>query len=193
MVPGKLPLPMSALQSATASEEAELRLIFPVLAEAVGCTLPEVDFSGFIQTVMRFESDTRQFQKMTARTSIADTDGLSTLELATIVEVAEQVNVPSDTTSVWRLREALETAGYRGVAVTLALRMLARKDLMEVVTERDSNYGNEEYFAVRLTEEGWNWLEGNQRELRLGEPQSESEQPQHEAAPNSGSDDDIPF
>src|SRR5947209_10183307 len=46
MVPSKLPAPLGSLQAATATEESQLKLIFPVLAQSVGCTLPHIDFTG---------------------------------------------------------------------------------------------------------------------------------------------------
>ena len=90
MVPSKLPAPLGSLQAATATEESQLKLIFPVLAEAVGCKLPEIDFSPFISVVKEFESTSRQIREINAKTPIAPTDGLSPHEFVTLVEIAEQ-------------------------------------------------------------------------------------------------------
>src|SRR5947209_1191798 len=83
MIPSKLPAPLGTLQAATATEEAELKLIFPVLADAVGCTLPQIDFSEFVSVVEDFEATSRQFNEMAAKSPIAMTDGMSPHELAT--------------------------------------------------------------------------------------------------------------
>lgn len=186
MFPSKLPAPLGSLQAATATEEAELKMIFPVLAEAVGCTLPLIDFSEFISVVTTFEATSRQFTAMTATTPIATTDGLSPHELATLVDIAEQTFSPGEKVTVGLVRESLERAGHRGVAVALAMTMLSRKNLVEISSESDWN--GCEYSAVRVTEEGWHWLEGNQDKLLLRiEPVQEKE---NSKEPSS---DNIPF
>jgi hypothetical protein len=168
MVPAKLPAPLSSLQAAVATEAPELRHVFSVLAGAVGCALPEIDVTPFVSKVQNYENDTRTFKKMAAKTPIALTSGLSPHELATLVEIAEQTPAPGETVGVRWLKDALEKSGYRGVAATLALKMLARKDLIEILTETDPNsYGDDEYSVVRLSEEGWMWLEENQDMLVL--------------------------
>ena len=62
MTPSKLPAPLNTLQGATASVEAELRAIFPVLAKALGGSTPPVDFANFIGVVKKFEEDSRQIK-----------------------------------------------------------------------------------------------------------------------------------
>ena len=166
MVPAKLPAPLSALQAATATEESGLKLIFPVLAEAIGCSLPDVNYTPFIETVQEFERDSREFQQLTQKTPIVATDGLSQHELATFVEIAEQTTAPGETVAITPVRHALGNAGYAGLAVVLALKMLARKDLVELSTE--SGWQNhEDYAVVKISDQGWNWLEANQDKLVL--------------------------
>lgn len=55
--PSKLPLPLNLLQAANASEVSSLKLIFPVLAQAIGSKTPEVDFNEFVTKVKNFERD----------------------------------------------------------------------------------------------------------------------------------------
>lgn len=55
MEPDKLPLPLNLLQAAKVSEVSSLKLIFPVLAEAIDSKTPQVDFSEFIKKVADFE------------------------------------------------------------------------------------------------------------------------------------------
>jgi hypothetical protein len=90
--------------------------------------------------------------------------------------------------SIKILRDSLETSGYRGIAVTLALKMLARKDWIELTVESD-HWNHDEYPVARLTDEGWRWLEANQDKLTLTiEPPDDTPIPSN---PTSG--DDIPF
>ncbi len=120
MIPTKLPAPFGTLQAATATEEAGLKLIFAVLTKVVGCTLPQVDFSEFVSVVNEFEATSRHFEEMAASSPVPMTDGLSPHELATFIEVAEQTSSPGEKVFVSSIRNKLETAGYRGVAVALA-------------------------------------------------------------------------
>ncbi|MFZ2643293.1 MAG: toll/interleukin-1 receptor domain-containing protein [Verrucomicrobiia bacterium] len=54
--PSSLPLPLSLLQAAKASEVSSLKLVFPVLANALGSRTPTVDFTAFIQEAASFEA-----------------------------------------------------------------------------------------------------------------------------------------
>ena len=65
--------------------------------------------------------------------------------------------------------------------------MLGRKDFVETSSESDWN-GNSEYAVVRVTDEGWHWLEANQDKLALkAEPAIEK------PIPVVQDSDDIPF
>lgn len=189
MVREKLPQPFGSLQTATATEETQLQLVFPVLAEAIGCTMPAVNYSGFIEAVKKFEGESRAIRELTRDTPVAATGGLSSHELATLVEIAEQTFTPGEAVATTFLRNALERAGHTGVAIALALKMLARKDLVELATESDGNY--DEYTAVKVSDEGWRWLEANQDKLVLTRAVSHQDASN---TPSSGSQgDEIPF
>lgn len=54
--PSKLPMPLNLLQAAKAGEVSSLKLIFPVLAQALGSTTPSTDFSDFVALVRQFEA-----------------------------------------------------------------------------------------------------------------------------------------
>lgn len=189
MTPSKLPLPLGSLQASTATEEPELKLIFPVVAEAIGCQLPEIDFEAFISVVRTYEETSRQDMELKARVPIAATDGLSPHELVTLLEIAEASSSPGDYVGSFHIAERVKAAGYRKVASTLALSTLGRKALTELSTESDNN-GNP-YSLVRITEEGWAWIDANQDKLSLTIP------PRNEFVDDvSGKtfkEDDIPF
>lgn len=166
MTPTKLPYPMRALQATTATDAAQLKLIFPVLAKAIGCELPEIDFSDFISAVTQFEQTSREIAVMSARSSVAPAAGLSQYEFATLVAIGEATEPCDDSSiSVFRVREELEKLGFTRMAVSIALASLSRRVLVESVRETDWN--NQQYTVVRLTPEGWSWLESNQDRLVL--------------------------
>lgn len=56
IVPSGLPVPLNLLQAASATDVSGLKLIFPVLANAIGSQTPNVDFTDFIVKVKDFES-----------------------------------------------------------------------------------------------------------------------------------------
>lgn len=55
MSPSALPVPLNLLQAAVATEVSQLKLVFPVLAKALGSASPNPDFTAFIQQVKDFE------------------------------------------------------------------------------------------------------------------------------------------
>jgi hypothetical protein len=55
MSPSALPVPLNLLQAAAATEVSQLKLVFPVLAKALGSASPNPDFTSFIQEVKDFE------------------------------------------------------------------------------------------------------------------------------------------
>ncbi len=54
--PSQLPMPLNLLQAAKATEISSLKLVFPVLANALGAKSPNVDFSDFTDLVKEFET-----------------------------------------------------------------------------------------------------------------------------------------
>jgi TIR domain len=55
MTPSNLPIPLNMLEAATANEISSLKLIFPVLARAIGSSVPNIDFTDFVEKVKDFE------------------------------------------------------------------------------------------------------------------------------------------
>lgn len=55
MEPSKLPIPLNMLQAAKLSEVSSLKLVLPVLAEAINSKTPNIDFTEFIEKVKLFE------------------------------------------------------------------------------------------------------------------------------------------
>ena len=55
MEPSQLPIPLNLLQAAKISDIPSLKLIFPVLAQAIGAKTPNLDFVDFVDFVTDFE------------------------------------------------------------------------------------------------------------------------------------------
>jgi hypothetical protein len=129
MTPAKLPLPLSALQGAVATEETQLRQIFPVLADAIGCTLPEVEFSEFISVVKEFETTTQKIEALAEKTPIASSDELTPDERLMLAETARQIYSPIEAANVYRVFNELEKCNRNRLAANLAQHMLSRKNV----------------------------------------------------------------
>ena len=55
LTPSKLPMPLVLLQAAMANEVSSLKLLFPVLAAALGSSVPVVDYDAFTTSVKELE------------------------------------------------------------------------------------------------------------------------------------------
>jgi len=164
-----LPYPLRILQGAVATDVTQLReKLFPVLADASGCAEPPTDFSEFIGVVKTFEENSRQNEAMEAVMPIAATDGLMPHEFATLVEIGGRTSLLGDRVDVLDVRNDLVKAGHTGIAVTLAIEMLSRKNLVETNTVQT---GEDEWRSiVRITSDGLSWLQANMDKLSLTIP-----------------------
>jgi hypothetical protein len=181
MTPSALPAPLSSLQAALATESANLERVFAVIAKAIDCKMPEVDYQAFIATVAAFEKVSVQIQEMFEKSPLADEGGLNQHEFAALVTIADDSELPG--TPVWpsAVIRAMTNVGYRSIAATLGMAGLERKGLIEFV-EVD-NHSNEAATVIRITPPGWAWLEENIERIELRSPAN--------PAPSQG--DDIPF
>lgn len=55
MTPSNLPVPLNMLQAIQLNEVSGLKLMFPVLANAINARTPEIDLNNFIDLVIKFE------------------------------------------------------------------------------------------------------------------------------------------
>lgn len=185
MEPSKLPFPLKALQGATATQEEELNLVLPVLAEALGSGIPEIDFTEFINTVRGFEATTNANTAIVGSSRPVDDDGQALMphELATFVAVAEQSDLDTPI-PVWSVTNEAGKKGFTPIAVRLALKILERKELIILSKEPGDGYNNrDDYLAARVSDPGWVWLQENKENLVLMQPSSKRSLPA----------DDIPF
>ena len=98
--------------------------------------------------------------------NIAAVEGLSQHEIATLVAVAENTDVPGDGVTTHIVRQDMEKSGFTKIAVTLSLNSLLEKGMLRVMEiEDEQNHGS--YNAFVLTAAGGLWLEQNQHLLVL--------------------------
>jgi hypothetical protein len=112
--------------------------------------------------------------------------GLSDLELLCIGILAGQNKIAEELPSVSLLYSEMERAGYLPIATSVALRRLARRGYVDQI-EVEDNYNNS-YRAVRVTQEGWQWIEANLERFTL---KTKRRPPPAKASVDM--DDEIPF
>ena len=100
-------------------------------------------------------------------TSISRVEGLEQYEIAGLVAVAEEVGDPEAGITADIFRANMVQAGFTKVAVTLALKSLLDRGMLERIEEE--NYRGEAYTAFRVTSKGMGWLFTNKEKLTLDE------------------------
>jgi len=156
MTPSTLPAPLSSLQAGLATEIMHLERLLAVIAKTLECKLPEVPYEAFVDKVTSFQKVSEQIRELSDKSPVADEGGLSPHEIATLVAIAEQSESP--TNSVWptTVTRAMNEAGYRNIAATLGMAGLQRKGLVEALEVDEFNNSG---IAIRITHNGWSWLE----------------------------------
>lgn len=113
--------------------------------------------------------------------SAAILEGLEPHQVAALVSVAEEIDDPDDGLSAYRIRQAMEGAGFTKIAATLGLKTLLDLGFLETFVDHD--YNGEEFNAYRVTSTGMAWLHDNRGRLNLKREERRSQE----------DGDDIPF
>lgn len=113
---------------------------------------------------------------------VAPVHGLAAHELVALVALGQNANTPNDPVGVYQIRQDIERAGFTGIAGTLALASLLKKDLVSYTADEPDYQGNT-FPAYRLTDTGLGWLNANLDKLTLTAPKRR----------DSSSSDDVPF
>ena len=137
-----------------------------------------------LQSALKREEELEDISQLSPVTLTA---GLSPQEFTALVIIAQNLSHPHDQQSYYNIRNEMANAGYTPIAITLALRSLERKGLVEGETVQE-NY--DEGYAYRPTEAGFTWLENNESSLVLREPPPPpASPPAIDAMPS----DEVPF
>lgn len=111
---------------------------------------------ALVDTQMKVES-------VTDLSPAATSSGLTEHELVAIITIAAAV-VDGDPVTSYVLRQEMNRSGYTDVACALAIRGLEKKGFVE----RASGYdGSNEYWGFIARDSGLDWLDDNQRLLKL--------------------------
>lgn len=114
---------------------------------------------------------------------VKESEGLKQHEVTMLLMIIENQLTDEDTVSVYSLKTDMDKAGFNSIAISISLRELKRKGLIETFKEY-SDYNNQEYLACKLTEKGEQWILSNQDKIEFRkQPTSNSD----------NVDDDLPF
>ena len=96
---------------------------------------------------------------------IAETKGLQQHEVSALATIMQNQLAPDATVSSYAVKEDMNRSGFTDIAVSLALKSLLKKGMVEVKQEFDRN--GEEYHAYVVSENGEEWLQQNMDKLIL--------------------------
>jgi hypothetical protein len=187
MTPSRLPAPLSSLQAAIATDVAHLQRVCEVIAKAIGCKMPEMDYGPFVRAVEKYEETSVQMRVIAEKSPLAEEGGLTPHEFAAFVAIAEAAFMPTSVVWPYTVVDAMREAGYRNIAATLGMAGLERKGLIESLEESTGNF-DEVAVAIRITSNGWAWLEDNAGRLEMRLPENGPSEPKDATSSN-----DIPF
>jgi len=187
MTPDDLPSNLGTVQAGMATDEKALRLIFPTLAQHLECTLPEVEYSGFIEAVKAFEKITAENTAITkSQPPYRVSDNLGPHEIDVMFYMAGRLQAPGAKVPIRGLIEDAAEDAWKPAAVTTGLAMLERRGLVESVVEEE---GYNLWWTVGFTQDGWTWVFENLTENHLRNKRIRP--PDHGS--KSAPPDDIPF
>jgi len=101
---------------------------------------------------------------VTSISPVKDTQGLSPHEIVALVTVMENGFI-SEYVSAWAVKHDMNKAGFTDIAVSLAMKLLHKKDMVTSREFEDEN-GNP-FTGYHVTEVGEQWLMANQDRLLL--------------------------
>jgi len=110
------------------------------------------------------------------RPVVKDTEGLNQHELVALVTIMQNSFLSNGYVSGFQVRNDMNKAGFTNIAVSIALKTLTTKGMVDSGIEQDQN--GEPYAVYKATDKGEEWLVTNQEKLTLT------------AEPTTG---DIPF
>lgn len=127
----------------------------------------KTDITNRIKAILKKKSSLLKL----SQSPVKETQGLSNHEITALVSIMS--NQHSDDECVWgyTLQQDMNKNGYTNLAVSIAIRKLKLKELIEVGSESDINGNLTAYF--RITEKGQDWIINNEDKLSLKMDSSE--------------------
>lgn len=124
---------------------------------------------AIVQRIKALGEDERRTEVL-ADLPVKPTEGLSHHEVVALITIASTVDVPGGSVAAHLVKYDCQRAGCTQIAITLALRALLRRGLIESDTDYGER-GDQSCPVFRATDAGLDWLEANQSRLILRLPQ----------------------
>lgn len=95
--------------------------------------------------------------------------GLSQPEMLVLAVIAGEAYMPDQATSVASVKRQSERTGITGMGFNVAMRRLLQKQFVNESELWDERTG-ESYQGLRITEDGWTWIDQNEQQFILARP-----------------------
>lgn len=176
----KRPVIMVCSEERTSSKypfDIQHRTIIPYKADAPS------DFDLLRETITRkilaVVERGEQLEEFAEAQLVAPIQGLSQPEVLVLAVLASGLFMPTANMSVGLAKRDAERAGVTAMGFNIALRRLSNKVFLALSEEYDEHQG-ENYTAVALTDEAWQWIDENESKFvfhKQDKPKSEEELP----------------
>ncbi len=93
-------------------------------------------------------------------------EGLSQTEVLALAVIAGIAFLPDNSVSAYAAKRDAESAGLTNMGFNVAVRKLTSKRFIEMIEEWDERDG-EPYTAIKISEQGWAWIEQNEFRFAL--------------------------
>ncbi|MBA4707288.1 hypothetical protein [Aquitalea aquatica] len=103
-------------------------------------------------------------QKIAKSDPIAQTDGLSQVEILTLAIIAGAGSTSTSSISQYTLANEAGGYGLNKLGISIGVRKLIQKEFIDDFVEYDSSDG-EEYTRIRVTSNGWDWICNNEEKF----------------------------
>lgn len=117
------------------------------------------------ETINAYKATSMVTQQLNS-TPIQKMEGLDSHEIAVLILLMENSLFNDNFTSYYRLKEEMGKSGYTNIASSVAIRTLARSNMLKI-TEEISDYDGEPFEACKITEKGENWVLLNKDKLQF--------------------------
>lgn len=122
----------------------------------------EKEITERIQAVLK---KNEELGKAINRPVVKDTEGLNQHELVALVAIMQNSFLSNGDVPGWQVRNDMNQAGFTDIAVSIALKTLTVKGMVDSKIEPDQT--GEPYAVYKTTDEGEEWLITNQDKLTL--------------------------
>lgn len=175
-LPGQLGYPLNIHQAALATDRDQLDSLIPVIARAIGANHPKIDWTPFIDAVVKyqveFEEVTKGIEEIAKGSPVRPMHGLYPYEVAALAVVADySCGNDAKLCPLAALQNGLQKSGFSGIAAGLAVKSLQRKEFLEFAEVQVSRMSYES--GLRLSPQGWRWLEENQDQVIISIPKDD--------------------